>query len=101
VAQLAVAHYPALDRPLLSENRTAAQLIHRNGDPFELGCKVPCFIGRKYGVRAVEIDMHLAIKSKDRPSSDKCDARLASGRDEISFRDFLGLRKDEKFGVHV
>ena len=86
------------------ENRMTAQLIHRDADPFELGCEMSCFIRRKHGVCAVEIDMHAAIKAKDRPSRDECDNRFwrqSAGRDEISFMDFPGLRKDEKFGFHV
>jgi hypothetical protein len=54
----------------------ARQEIDRIGDSFELGCESPRFVWRKHRVRAVEIDMHLVIKSKDCPSGDERDARF-------------------------
>jgi hypothetical protein len=39
------------------------QAIDHIGDSIEFGCELPCFVRRKYRVRAVEIDMHLVIKS--------------------------------------
>ena len=44
--------------------------IDRIRDSFELGCEFPRFIRRKRRMSAVEIDMHLIIKSNDRTSGD-------------------------------
>src|ERR1700731_3484135 len=77
----------------LTDPRAAApparQGIDRIGDSFEIGCESPRFVWRKHRVRAVEIDMHLVIKSKDRPSGDERDARFG--------RQIVGSPK----GVHV
>ncbi len=44
------------------------QRIERIGDSFEFGCELPRVVWRKPRVRAIEINMHLVINSKDRPS---------------------------------
>jgi hypothetical protein len=61
----------------------------RIGASFELGCESPRFVWRKHRVGAVEIDMHLVVKSKDRPSGDERDARFG--------RQIVGSPKDGRF----
>jgi hypothetical protein len=92
---LRMAHHPHVEglAVALTDPRAAApparQGIDRIGDSFELGCESPRFVWRKHRVRAVEIDMHPVIKSKDRPSGDERDARFG--------RQIVGSPK----GVHV
>jgi hypothetical protein len=45
---------------------SARKGIDRIGDSVELGCELPRFVRRKRRMSAVEIDMHLIIKSKYR-----------------------------------
>jgi hypothetical protein len=68
---------------------TTGDRSDRIGDSFELGCESPRFVWRKHRVRAVEIDMHLVVKSKDRPSGDERDARFG--------RQIVGSPKDGSF----